>query len=121
MNKQVRAARKRAAEILQGSDAGLTLETEGEYTENGQKYRIYDVTVKYTLDAEDIRAIKDCCHQVRQRYIDFAAQPYTICFFSINSRIFLVCDYGGLKDVLTDVELKSMWKKFPSLHNSCYK
>lgn len=115
MNKQARAARKRAAEILQDSDAGLTLTMEGKCTENGQKYRIYDVTVERTLDDRDIRAIKDCVHQVRLKYINFAATKETICFFRINGGgIFLVCDYDGLKD-FKGAEQKTVWKQFPKM------
>ena len=115
MNKQVQAARKRAAEILQGSDASLTL-TDSGVNRNGQKYRIYDLTVERKLDDGDIRAIKDCGHQVRLKYKNLAATEETICFFRINGGgIFLVCDYDGMCDFKG---AETVWKQFPKMEET---
>ena len=114
MNKQVLLSRNRAASILKKTSPQLILLKEGTY--NGQKFKLYRVEVEYDIDKGEVRAIKDCCHQVNLPYVDFKATSATICLFSWpEGGVFLACDYNGLEGVLSDKEQQALWAKFPEM------
>jgi len=114
MEKAAKESRAIASFAIARGTVKMSTRLHGVY--RGKKYTVYDIDAVHKVNAPQKRCVQDTIHAVKVDFNYVEPVTNTIAIYCLDKKTFLICDFDGIKRVLSREEEVELCKTFGPMH-----